>query len=395
MTQAIIQTNLDELLADCGTIDAVSWQAPKQMTYAQWAEIGERFQRVSGSINWWLGDWINTGQKKWGEKYTQAIEVTGNKLQTLMNYAYVARNVPFSVRTEKLSWTHHWNVADLDEGAQRELLRFAIDHDLSSKELSAAVDDYKANLKQLSEKQPDPIVKYPTLHNGTMLHPSATPTHELSKIINADNTYEQLADDLAGDESGYDWTNEETPEPQPLTYFDGSPINKPHVAQNSGNNEWYTPAEYIEAARLVMDAIDLDPASNPIANDVVKATTYYSANDDGLQYNWYGNVWMNPPYASGLIDRFISKLCCHYQDQHVDQAIVLVNNATETAWFQELANEASAFCFPRRRVRFWSPDKGDASPLQGQAVLYLGQNVDRFASIFGKFGIVMEKIGNV
>ena len=54
MTQ-IIQTNLDELLADCGTIDAVSWQAPKQMTYAQWAEIGEKFQYTiyrRGFCNW-------------------------------------------------------------------------------------------------------------------------------------------------------------------------------------------------------------------------------------------------------------------------------------------------------------------------------------------------------
>ena len=111
-----------------------------------------------------------------------------------------------------------------------------------------------------------------------------------------------------------------------------SEAKKPHVANNSGDNEWYTPAEYIEAAREVMGSIDLDPASNEYANKTVKASTYYTEETNGLDKEWFGNIWMNPPYSTALIKEFAEKL----SNSTFKQAIVLVNNATDTAWFKLL-----------------------------------------------------------
>jgi ParB family chromosome partitioning protein len=159
-------------------------------------------------------------------------------------------------------------------------------------------------------------------------------------------------------------------------------INNPHVSNNSGNNEWYTPAEIIESARVVLGNIDLDPASCEIANKVVKADKIFTIDDNGLEQEWYGNVWLNPPYASELIGLFCDKLV----ESNLNQAIVLVNNATETQWFSTLINKASAVIFPKGRVKFYMPDGKTGAPLQGQAIIYIGSNPEEFLQEFKKFG---------
>lgn len=165
----------------------------------------------------------------------------------------------------------------------------------------------------------------------------------------------------------------------------------PHVAHNSGNNEWYTPPEFIEAARAVMGGIDVDPASSETANGIVGAASYFTAEDDGLAKEWQGRVWMNPPYAGELIGKFTAKLCQHFNAGEVTEAIVLVNNATETGWFQEMAALASAICFPKGRIKYLDVAGNPAgAPLQGQALIYLGRREDKFAAEFERFGWLSE-----
>lgn len=179
------------------------------------------------------------------------------------------------------------------------------------------------------------------------------------------------------------------PEP-PLPTKDDIQKAKAHVAHNSGENEWYTPAPFIESARAVLGVIDCDPASCELANKTVQASSFFTKESDGLSRRWFGNVWMNPPYAQPLISQFSEAVSSKYETGEIASAIVLVNNATETAWFQRMLASANAVCFVRSRIKFIDQHgKPSGAPLQGQAILYFGKCVLDFSKEFEKHGKVL------
>lgn len=164
---------------------------------------------------------------------------------------------------------------------------------------------------------------------------------------------------------------------------------KPHVSLNLGDNEWFTPKPIIEAARLALGSIDLDPASHPEANKTVKAKSFFTWKEDGLKQKWTGNVWLNPPYSQPLISEFCKKLIQSLWEKRdrIRNAIVLVNNATETDWFQSILSECHAICFPKGRIRFLDLDGNPGAPLQGQAILLFGgSRAAEFTKHFLQFG---------
>jgi ParB family chromosome partitioning protein len=97
---------------------------------------------------------------------------------------------------------------------------------------------------------------------------------------------------------------------------------------------------------------------------------------------------MNPPYSRELLPLFVKKFCDSFDTGGIVQALVLVNNATETEWFYALAKRASAICFPKSRVRFSRPNDESGAPLQGQAIFYFGKSAAAFMAHFEDVGII-------
>lgn len=154
------------------------------------------------------------------------------------------------------------------------------------------------------------------------------------------------------------------------------------------SDERYTRSAYIEAARRVMGSIDLDPASCDLANETVRATTYYTQDTNGLHQPWFGNVWLNPPYSQPLASQFAARLVEAYLQEAITGAVMLQNSSTDTKWFHRLASLGTV-CFPEGRINFDTPD-GDQpdNNRYAQVFFYFGSHPDRFEREFSEFGLV-------
>jgi hypothetical protein len=156
---------------------------------------------------------------------------------------------------------------------------------------------------------------------------------------------------------------------------------------STGDYEWYTPREVLALVRAVLGVIDVDPASCAAAQVNVQARISYTLADDGLRQPWPGKVFLNPPYAFPLVARFIGKLFAEIEAEHTTEAILLVNAATDTDWFQAAFQRADAVCFPDGRIHFVHATRGNNHPCRGQALLYYGGAARDFCAVCASVGV--------
>lgn len=117
------------------------------------------------------------------------------------------------------------------------------------------------------------------------------------------------------------------------------------IPQHLSNSvEHYTPAFIVEAARKAMGGIDCDPASCTEANGVVRAITYYSLPHDGLTFDWYGRIFLNPPGGSLIMTEKIRKtMTAEQADELKEQWAAEVERwktkSRAVAWWRKLVEE--------------------------------------------------------
>ena len=147
----------------------------------------------------------------------------------------------------------------------------------------------------------------------------------------------------------------------------------------SRTDEWYTPPTIFEK----LGAFDLDPCA-PVNPLWLIAKTNYNIHDDGLSKEWFGRVWLNPPYSRPYLDRFVEKLANH------GNGIALLFNRCDCRLFQDLIfKKADGIMFLKGRVKFFTPDgKQSGTPGCGSVLIAFGKENARLlesSNIQGKY----------
>lgn len=119
----------------------ISYQPAQDITFDEWTVDVFVLCRWGGRVQFYIGDAIIFGQKKFGESYSQALnpDDLGMEMQTIYNYVWVCRAIPPERRRGELSWEHHKLVAAQPPDLQDYWLARAAEEHMSTRELRDAI----------------------------------------------------------------------------------------------------------------------------------------------------------------------------------------------------------------------------------------------------------------
>lgn len=126
------------------------------MDFEEWEDLGRQLGHGSNAYAWAIGDWVFYGEWEYGSRYETAVEVTGLSRQALMDLKYVAGRFEASRRRERLSISHHREVAPKPLVEQDAWLDWAEEKEASVMTLRAAIAADREAVPPAPEGGPQP-----------------------------------------------------------------------------------------------------------------------------------------------------------------------------------------------------------------------------------------------
>ena len=157
--------------------------------------------------------------------------------------------------------------------------------------------------------------------------------------------------------------------------------------------ERYSPPWLADAARKVMGAIDVDPASCERANKTIKATKFFSEKTNGLRQQWRGRIFLNPPFGHEW-RAWAVKLMAEIAAGRTKQAFLVAPGAVlwvlAAPWFRPLLR--GSLFLPNERIEYHNPRSDTWQDVcLGSFCVYYGPQQTRFAKVFGSKGTILRQ----
>ncbi len=181
------------------------------------------------------------------------------------------------------------------------------------------------------------------------------------------------------------------------------------------SNIWISSQDIADRTRhLFGGTIDLDPASDATANEVVRATRFITEEENALSENtiWFpnkpGSVFLNPPGGKSNADgtyakygrysrtgQFWGRGLSERAAKRLTHAVFVAFNIgalQTTQAYGDMPMLHLPICVPRARLAFIDRERPDAKqPRLANALIYIPGTVDKrevFAEVFGPLGAV-------
>ena len=126
-------------------VHAVGVEIDAGVDQRTWYEFGKLLQQADYAREWIMADWLAFGEHQYGDKiYQQAARLFGKSPRTWEDYAYIARTVKTSERSEILSLLVHKPVArfSAEPDVQRKLIAIAENYGLSKATFEVVIECY-------------------------------------------------------------------------------------------------------------------------------------------------------------------------------------------------------------------------------------------------------------
>lgn len=169
-----------------------------------------------------------------------------------------------------------------------------------------------------------------------------------------------------------------------------------NIQHSSRSDEWFTPLPILVAAKKVLGPIELDPASNAIANARVGARYFFTKEMDGLSIDWncYGAIFCNPPGGKtknrSNTELFWQKLIVTSDFTHAIFLCFSLEAAQTTQRDGKGGVLRFPFCVPAKRLAFdASNGLPGPAPSHSNVIVYVPGTIDKrelFFSTFSEFG---------